>query len=261
VRRRAWIAAIILAVMIVVGLFAQEPTLIGRYDDALYIDQPKDDTEQFVFTRLIYNGRIPGYYKNWYTDYPKSDRTLLKAVKRLTNLNVDEHERAIAITDPNLFKYPFVYTSEPEQMVLSDNDAKIMREFLDRGGFWMLDDFWGSFEWAAMEKQIRKILPNAEIKDIPKDHAIFHQFFDIDKIIQVPSLAYVFNGGITWEQDGFVAECKGIFDDDGRLMVMINHNTDLGDAYEWADEPKYPEAFSHYAYQVAVNAILYAHTH
>jgi len=261
VRRRLSIAAIILGVLIVVGLFAQEPTLIGRYDDALYIDQPKDDTEQFIFARLIYNGRIPGYYKNWYTDYPKSDRTLLRAVKRLTNLNVDEHERAIAITDPNLFKYPFVYTSEPEQMVLSDNDAKIMREYLDRGGFWMLDDFWGSFEWAAMERQIRKILPDAEIKDIPKDHAIFHQFFDIDKIIQVPSLAYVFNGGITWEQDGFVAECKGIFDDNGRLMVMINHNTDLGDAYEWADEPKYPEAFPHSPYQVAVNAILYAHPH
>ena len=108
---------------------------------------------------------------------------------------------------------------------------------------------------------LKKILPNVEIKDIPQDHTIFHQFFDIDKIIQVPSLAYVYNGGITWEQDGFVAECKGIWDDNGRLMVMINHNTDLGDAYEWADEPKYPEAFSHYAYQVAVNAILYAHTH
>ena len=74
VRRRLWIVAIILAVLVVVGLFAQEPTLIGRYDDALYIDQPKDDTEQFVFARLIYNGRIPGYYKNWYTDYPKSDQ-------------------------------------------------------------------------------------------------------------------------------------------------------------------------------------------
>ena len=129
-------------------------------------------------------------------------------------------------------------------MVLSDKDAEILREYLNRGGFWMLDDFWGSFEWAAMEKQIRKILPNVEIKDIPKNHAIFHQFFDIDKIMQVPSLAYVFNGGITWEQDGFVAECKGIFDDNGRLMVMINHNTDLGDAYQWMDIPEYPYEFS-----------------
>src|SRR5437762_13141690 len=166
-----------LAAVAAVVVYGQEEFgLLGRYDDVRRVpDNFTKESNQFVFTRLIYNGRIPGYYKNWYTDYPKSDRTLLKAVTRLTNLNVDEHERAIAITDPNLFKYPFLYTSEPEQMVLSDNDAKIMREYLDRGGFWMLDDNWGTFEWALMEKQIRKILPNAEIKDIPKDHAIFHQ--------------------------------------------------------------------------------------
>jgi hypothetical protein len=108
---------------------------------------------------------------------------------------------------------------------------------------------------------MKKILPTAEIKDIPRDHPVFHLFFDVDKVIQVPSLAYVFNGGITWEQDGFEAECKGIFDANGRLMVMINHNTDLGDAYEWADEPKYPNDFSDFAYRLAINAILYAHTH
>lgn len=259
--KRFWIAAIALAVLIVVGLFAQEPMLIGRYDDSMYIDQPREDTNQFVFARLIYNGRIPGYYKNWYTDYPKSDRTLIMGIKRLTNLNVSDHERAVAITDPDLFKYPFLYTSEPEQMVLTDKDAAIMREYLDRGGFWMLDDFWGTFEWSAMEKQLKKVLPTAEIKDIPRDHAIFHLFYDINKIIQIPSLAYVFNGGITWEQDGFTAECKGVWDDNGRLMMMINHNTDLGDAYEWADDPKYPNAFSDYAYRLAINAILYAHTH
>jgi hypothetical protein len=99
VRRRLWIVAIILAVLVVVGLFAQETMLIGRYDDALYIDQPKDDTEQFVFARLIYNGRIPGYYKNWYTDYPKSDRTLLKAVKRLTTSTLMSMARR-RYTDP-----------------------------------------------------------------------------------------------------------------------------------------------------------------
>ena len=135
-----------------------------------------------------------------------------------------------------------------------------MREYLERGGFWILDDFWGSFEWQSMERQLRKILPAAEIKDIPRDHTIFHQFYDIDKIIQVPSLAYAYNG-ITWEQDGFVAECKGVWDDRGRLMIVINHNTDLGDAYEHADNPLYPSYFSGYAYRVAINFILYSLTH
>ena len=257
-----WIAAAVVLICVVLGtLFAQELGFLGRYDDARYIKQSTEDTNQIVFARLIYNGRIPGYYKNWYTDYPDADHHLIMGLKRLTNLNVSDHERAVAINDPDLFRYPFIYTSEPEQMVLTDEDATILREYLNRGGFWILDDFWGSFEWQAMERQLRKILPNAEIKDIPRDHTIFHQFYDIEKIIQVPSLAYAYNGGITWEQDGFVPECKGVWDDNGRLMIVINHNTDLGDAYEHADNPLYPHYFSGFAYRVAINFIMYSLTH
>ena len=255
-------AAGILAALLAVGvLFSQEEFgFIGSYEDARSIDQPTNDTDQIVFTRLIYNGRIPGYLKNWYTDYPKADRQLIMGVKRLTNLDMADHERAIAITDPSLFKYPFVYTSEPGQMVLSAEDAKIMREYLERGGFWVLDDFWGSFEWANMETQMKKVLPNGEIKTIPPDHPIFHMMFDVNKVVQVPSLAYIYTG-ITYEQDGFEAECKGIWDEHGRLLVVINHNTDLGDAYEWADEPRYANQFGGYAYRMAINTILYALTH
>ncbi len=118
---------------------------------------------------------------------------------------------------------------------------------MERGGFWIVDDFLGTFEWSEFAAQMRKIFPYREIKDIPRDHPIFHVMYDTDHIIQTPSLAYVFNGGITWEVDGFEAECKGIWDDSGRLMVVINHNTDLGDAYEWSDDPRYPNKFSGYA--------------
>ncbi len=259
---RFWTGALLLVINVAVSaLLAQELGLLGRYDDARWIEQPKDDTDQIVFARLIYNGRIPGYHNNWYTDYPKSDRLLIMGIKRLTNLNIADHERAIAITDPDLFKYPSLYTSEPEQMVLNEQDAAILREYLARGGFWVMDDFWGSFEWESMERQLRKVLPDAEIKDIPLNHPIFHVMYDIDKIIQVPSLAYVYNGGITWEKGGFEAECKGVWDEHGRLVIVINHNTDLGDAYEWADEPKYPNYFSSYAYRLAINFIVYALTH
>ncbi len=260
--KRFWACVLLLLIIIAAGrIFAQELGLLGRYDDARYIVQSKEDTNQIVFARLIYNGRIPGYYKNWYTDYPKADKQLIMGLKRLTNLNISDNERAVAINDPDLFRYPFVYTSEPEQMVLTDEDAAIMREYLERGGFWIMDDFWGSFEWQSMERQLRKVLPTAQIKDIPMDHPIFHLFYDIDKIIQVPSLAYAYNGGITWETDGFVAECKGVWDDRGRLIMVINHNTDLGDSYEHADNPLYPYHFSEFGYRMAINFILYALTH
>jgi hypothetical protein len=239
----------------------EELNLLGNYEDAKRISQEKELTNKFVFVRLIYNGRIPGYIKNWYTDYPKGDEQLIWALSRLTHLDVAEHPRAIAITDPELFRHPFVYTSEPGQMVLSSEDAEIMREYLNRGGFWMLDDFWGSFEWGNMAAEMRKVLPNAEIRDIPMSHEIFHQFFDVKRLTQVPSLAYLVNGGITHEQDGFTPECKGIWDDKGRLVVVINHNTDLGDAYEWMDLKEYPYEFSSYAYRIAVNTFMYALSH
>jgi len=146
-------------------------------------------------------------------------------------------------------------------MVLSNTDALIMREYLRRGGFWFLDDFWGSFEWAHFLTEIEKVLPGAEIRDIPMDHPLFHTFYDITEIVQVPSLNYVYNGGIVIEQDGVKAYCKGIWDDKGRLMVVINHNTDLGDAYEHADDPRYPHEFSGFAYRIATNIIIYALTH
>jgi hypothetical protein len=268
-----WLAgALVLLVCVSAGglLAQQDLILAGNYDDAHFIDQPVRDTNQFVFARLIYNGRnqgnvrfgIPGDIKNWYTDYPKGDEQLIWALRRLTQLDIAEDERAIAITDPDLFKYPFLYTSEPGQMILDDKDAAIMREYLKRGGFWMLDDFWGSFEWDDMAEQMQRVLPGAVIKEVPRDHPILRAFFDVPKIIQVPSLNYIYNGGVTWEPpDGFEATCRGIWDEHGRLVVVINHNTDLGDAYEHMDHPDYPYEFSSYAYRMAVNTIVYALSH
>jgi hypothetical protein len=256
---------ILIAALAGAVVYAQEEEeygFLGRYDDVNRVPHNfKAPTDQFVFTRLIYNGRIPGYYKNWYTDYPRADRHLIDALKRLTNISIADEERLIPINDPDLKKYPLIYSSEVEQMVLTDDDAATLRNYLERGGFWIVDDFWGSFEWSEFEAQVHKIFPNREIKDIPRDHPIFHLFYDVDHLIQTPSMAYAFNGGITWETDGFEAECKGIWDDDGRLMMVINHNTDLGDAYEWSDDPRYPNKFSYYGFRMAVNFFMYALTH
>ena len=261
--KRVGLTALVLALLALGTVFGQqELSFIGRYDDVKNIKQEiGGDTNQFVFARLIYNGRIPGYYKNWYTDYPKCDEQLILGIKRLTNLHIADHEVAIPLTDPNLFKYPFLYSSEVGQLVFSDEDAAIMREYLARGGFWMVDDFWGSNEMDNFAHNIHKILPDAEIKDLPMNHPIFHTFYDIDKLIQTPSLAYAFNGGVTYETDGFYAEAKGVSDPQGRLMIFINHNTDLGDSYENADDPRYPEYFSMYGYRLAINAFLYSLTH
>ena len=121
---------------------------------------------------------------------------------------------------------------------------------------------WGTFEWANFEREMKKILPDRRIVDVPHSHAIFHVFYDSDKPMQVPNIGYAYNPGTpTWEQDGYEPYVRGIFDDGGRLLVFINHNTDLMDASEWADDPLYPQKFAAYSYKIFSNAVVYALSH
>jgi Domain of unknown function (DUF4159) len=210
----------------------------------------------------MYNGRIPHYLKNWYTDYPTGDQNLIRILGRVTGIDVAPETRAIPVHHPDLFSYPMIYSAEAGQMVLDNSDARILREYLLRGGLWMIDDFWGTFEWANFEREMKKIFPDRRIVDVPHSHAIFHVFYDSDKPMQVPNIGYAYNPGTpTWEQDGYEPYVRGIFDDGGRLLVFINNNTDLMDASEWADDPLYPQKFAAYSYKIFSNAVVYALSH
>jgi hypothetical protein len=217
---------------------------------------------EFTFVRLVYTGLRPwGYYKNWYTDWPKADRQFILGVKRLTNLNVAEQGKAIQATDREIFRYPFIYSVESGHWNLSDEEAASLREYLERGGFLFCDDFWGSREWENFQRNIERVLPGSKIVEIPMEHPLFHSYYDIVQVIQTPNVGNALYKKITYEEDGYVAHCRGIFDSKGRLMVVINWNTDLGDAWEWADLPGYPAKYSTYAYQIGINAIIYAMSH
>jgi hypothetical protein len=132
------------------------------------------------------------------------------------------------------------------------------------GGFLVIDDFWGSWAWEQFANQMQRVFPDRAIVEIPLDHPVFNAFYNIDRIIQVPNVRQGWGapgGGPTHEYDGFVPHVRGIFDDDGRLMVLINWNTDLGDAWEWADDSAYPLKFSTYAFEIGINFVIYAMTH
>jgi len=223
---------------------------------------PAAQEPEFTFVRMVYTSLRPwGYYKGWYTDWPKADRQFLMGVQRLTNIRVAKEGKTIPLTDPELFRYPFLYSVEVGQWDLSDEEAALLGEYLRRGGFLFCDDFWGSFEWANFERNIRRVLPEGHTVELPPDHPLFHSYYDIPEIIQTPNVGNAIEGRATYEQDGFVPHCRGISDESERLMVVINWNTDLGDAWEWADLPGYPAKYSTYAYQVGINAIVYAMSH
>jgi Domain of unknown function (DUF4159) len=229
------------------------------FDDPASMNEPIKGKE-FTFARLVYSGGYGWRYGAWTTDAPKADVTFIAGIKRLTNLDVRESHFFIPLTSKEIFKYPFLYAVEVGYLELSREEADILREYLQRGGFLVVDDFHGTYEWENFEEQIRKVFPACKIEEIPVSHPIFHCFFDVEQLIQVPGAQMLYSG-VTYEKDGYDPHFRGIFDDTGRMLVMINFNSDLGDAWEWADVPYYPEKYSSEAYRLGINYIIYSMTH
>ena len=223
---------------------------------------PDDVLREFYFTRLAYSGSPYMGRGSWSVDFPKADVQFMIGLKRLLDqLDAYDYYNARQATDPELYRFPFLYSVEVGHMALREDEREALRRYLLAGGFWVIDDFWGSWEWANLERELFELLPEYSIVDIPLDHPIFHCFYDVEEILQVPNVGQGRYGGPTWEQDGYTPHVRGIFDDHGRLMVVINWNTDLGDAWEWAEDEWYPVRFSHYAYQMGVNFVVYAMSH
>ena len=227
----------------------------------LTADIPKEDQPEFVFARLVYSGNR-GRGGSWATDAPEADYKFMYGIRRLSGIRVLEEENPVRILDPKLFTYPYIYAVEVGYMSLSIPEAEQLREYFDRGGFLHADDFWGLYEKQNFVNQMHKVFPDREMEELPLDNEIFHTFFDVNTVMQIPNVRNGCYGGRTWEQASDTKpHIYGIKDDNGRLMVVVTYNSDLGDAWEWMDEPCYPELFSGQSYRMGLNFIIYAMTH
>jgi hypothetical protein len=223
-----------------------------------------DVKSEYTFARLRYMRRANGYFGrgggSWATDYPKADRQFVQGVRRLTRVSTKSVEQVVSLDDDEIFNYPWLYATEVGRWDFTEKQAAKMREYLLKGGFMMTDDFHGTFEWSVFVEGMQKVFPDKLIVDLPNSDAVFHVLYDLDERFQVPGIQMFYTGS-TSENDGFEARWRGIYDDKGRLMVAICHNMDLGDAWEWADLPQYPERYASLAYRVGVNFIVYSMTH
>jgi hypothetical protein len=208
---------------------------------------------------------------NWTIDYPRSDRHLSAAIRRLTRIDGKSAEQPINLEqDDDVFNYPWLYAVEVGHWELTDQMVKKFREFLDRGGFFMCDDFHGTKEWEVFLHSFKKIMPDREIVDIPLDDPINHTVYDINERYQVPGAQYEYppysicekcRTNPTWGSGGDDPHFRGVYDDHGRLIAVMTHDNDLGDSWENADDPKYPEKFTWLGIRIGVNYIVYAMTH
>jgi hypothetical protein len=197
----------------------------------------------------------------WSVDYVNADRHIVQVTQRLSNIDACRWEHPVSLADPDLRRFPFIYSLEWGYADLTDAEVEGLRGFLEAGGFLMIDDFWGSQEWYNFARQMNRVLPHRVIQDVPRDHLLFHIHYTIDgEIIQVPGFGGGIRGRGTSQRDGYEAKVRGIFDDEGRLMVVINWNTDLGDALEHAENPYYPLEFSTFASELFLNMIMYSMT-
>ena len=263
-RRKLWLAAALAALGCLSFVHAQRGSQrwLWRQDD--YEPPPPDAAEpaEYYFSRLIYTANPQGRWGPgaWIIDSPKAERHFLQGVRRLTNIHANSAEKYIEATDPGLFNYPWLYSVEVGHWDLSQEEADILREYLLRGGFLVVDDFHGTFEWAMFMRSLRMIFPDRPIVEIANDDPVFHLLYDLGDRFQVPGLQFLYTGRI-YELDGVEPHWRGIYDDKGRLMVVINFNMDLGDSWEHADLPAYPERYTAMGYRLGINYIIYDMTH
>jgi hypothetical protein len=183
-------------------------------------------------------------------------------VRRLTRIHVRSVEQPVNLDEGDAYDWPWLYAVQVGEWGLTGVQGQELREYLLRGGFFMADDFHGNAEWAEFESRIRKALPEFPIREIDDGDPIFHTVYDLDQRIQVPGEAhlragYKSNNGPSSRG----AHWRGIYDDKGRIIVAISYNSDIGDAWEWADDPRYPAKFADLAIRLGVNYIVYAMTH
>lgn len=219
---------------------------------------------EFQFVRLAYTANRYGQgnlrRQIWQTDWPDAEHHFLKGIRRLTRVAAAEQGRILTPLDQNIYDFPWIYAVEVGYWHLNAQEAARLRDYLLRGGFLMVDDFHGTFEWASFVESMERVFPDRPIVEISEEDEAFHVIYDLDKRVQIPSRMYTYTGR-TWEKDGFTPHWRGIYDDKGRLMVAINFNMDIGDSWEHADWPDYPENMTALGYRFGINYLVYAMTH
>jgi hypothetical protein len=239
--------------------------------------EPEFKRDVFTFTRIRYESEWQSRWASgggvWWIDTPDSDLNFSFRLQQMTSLKVDPDGRFIELTDRELFDYPWIYIVEPGLLVFSEAEVAALRKYLLNGGFLMVDDFWGDYQWQNFYREIKRVFPEREPEDLEMDHPIFHCVFNLaltKQEMQVPNYAQGEDSqvtGVTWEDrhgpGAHDVHFRAIFDDKGRMMVFVAHNTDNGDGWEREGEFKYffTEFSEKKAYPLGINVVFYAMTH
>lgn len=232
-----------------------------------------DQDGRFHFCRLQYTSvRAQQRGMGWGTDYPFADINFSTRLSEMTRTVVartgqNYHHIVVKPTDEWLSMCPFVMASDPGSAGFSPEDAASLRDYLLKGGFLWVDDYWGPYAWDDFAREIAKVLPPGQypIRDLAPDHPIYRALFQVTEIPQVPAWQYwMQTGGDTSEMGPLSARAHmaAISDTHGRVMVLMTHNTDIADSWEReGEDPAYFYSFSPNGYALGMNVAVYCMTH
>ena len=253
-------------------VYAQQIWLGGGFSRfSARFGQLEDFDGSFLYCRGFYgSGRGGG---GWSTDYPGADHNFSVRLAELTRVTVkfdvdrQPYHVVVRLDDPTLFRCPMVFMTNVENLRFTESEVAGLREYLVKGGFLWVDDFWGSYAWANWANEISRVLPPAQfpIFDIPISHQIMHTVYDVTDFLQVPNINFWYQtGGAVSERgyDSAQVHYRGIQDAQNRMMVLATHNTDVSDT--WEREGENADYFNHFSprgYAIGVNVVVYALTH
>ena len=211
------------------------------------------------FRSVSRRGRASGW---WAQDWPDADEHFTKGVQRLTRMDAGDPQH-VSLTDPKLFDYPWIYATQTGYWELSDEETSQLHEYLMRGGFIMTDDFWQEQEYQVFQETMNRVLPGQPITDIGLDDSVMHVLYDIQKkdLTFIPGSRHLGRDGQVYQPPGTMPAWQAMYDPKNRMVVAVNFNTDIGDAWEFADVPYYPEAMTTLAYRYGINYLMYSITH
>ena len=269
------LTGLLLAVLLatVAGAQGRRRGFGGFYGPAPKMATPQDFDGNFLFCRVLFRNAPDGDGDGWGVDYPRADLNLTFRLSELTTTTVSREAEegykhvVVRLTSPLLYHCPFVMMTEPGGAFFDEAEAAQLHDFLLKGGFLWVDDFWGDYAFNHWAGEIAKALPPERypIIDVPLEHTLFHTLYDIHRIPQIPSINFWARSGQTSERgrDSAVPHVRGILDEEGgRIMVVMTHNTDFGDAFEReGDDHAYFLQFAPEGYAFGVNTIIYSMTH
>lgn len=277
---RRWMGSLIVALLLLagVGLAQRFGRRYGMFQEEEHARPVFPSGAEFHFIRMEYTDlpqfhRFYGFSSRsaegdgwWMMDWPDAEDHFSQGIQRLTRIDTGD-PRHLRLTDDHLFDYPWIYATQTGWWNLTDAETKRLREYLLRGGFLVVDDFWGPEQWEIFRETMQKVMPNQPIVDIAESDPVMHVLYDIEAKDRtfIPGTRHLRRGPggqiVVEQPEGQYPAWRAIYDDRHRMVVAINFNTDVGDAWEWADAPEYPEPMTALAYRYGINYLIYAMTH